>query len=105
MSDLRDFFDKFIEADRQRGEFLARKRRLAEMRERALKRCGNCNHWMKSRACPMERNVNGFSRGPSANAPPCGKFKSNSTHLEWIAEHDAARDAFIKTNGESLTLQ
>ena len=30
-------------------------------------RCGDCNHWMKSRTCPRERNVGGMSRGPSCD--------------------------------------
>ena len=38
-------------------------------------RCGNCYYWMKSRDCPHEHNVGGMSRGPSADALTCSKFK------------------------------
>jgi hypothetical protein len=51
----------------------------AEADERnARPSCGNCRHWMKSRECPRERNVNGYSRGPSSGEPPCGKFTENA---------------------------
>lgn len=36
--------------------------------------CGNCEHWMKSKVCPREKNVNGYSRGPSCNDYPCNQF-------------------------------
>jgi hypothetical protein len=38
------------------------------------KRCGDCDKWMKSRECPAEKNVNGFSRGPSCNGFICKAF-------------------------------
>ena len=42
------------------------------------RRCGSCFWWMKSRDCPRERNVNGYSRGPSMNstiALRCSKYQ------------------------------
>jgi hypothetical protein len=36
--------------------------------------CGDCSHWMKSRDCPREHNVNGYSRGPSMGERKCPKF-------------------------------
>lgn len=27
--------------------------------------CGDCDKWMKSKECPREHNVKGYSRGPS----------------------------------------
>jgi hypothetical protein len=38
-------------------------------------RCGDCDYWMKSRDCPREHNVNGYTRGPSCEGIPCPKFK------------------------------
>lgn len=38
------------------------------------KRCGDCDKWMKSRQCPMERNVNGRSQGPSSEGRICRQF-------------------------------
>jgi hypothetical protein len=38
------------------------------------KRCGDCDNWNKSRLCPKERNVNGYSRGPSMNDFTCPSF-------------------------------
>ena len=52
-------------------------------------RCGSCAKWM-TKACHLERNVNGYSRGPSANDPKCGGFamKAGSADLleKWSAE-------------------
>lgn len=56
--------------------------------------CGDCDHWMKSRVCPRERNVNGFSKGPSCEAPICRSFKLSKSAAQfrdrWIAERDAS---------------
>jgi hypothetical protein len=41
-------------------------------------RCGDCDHWMKSRQCPREHNVNGRNRGPSMNASVCPSFAKTS---------------------------
>jgi len=58
--------------------------RVAERREtwanlQACKRCGACAHWMKSRDCPREKNVNGQTRGPSSRDIPCGKFEESAS--------------------------
>lgn len=37
--------------------------------------CGNCYFWMKSRECPREKNVKGYSRGPSCSGFACDKFQ------------------------------
>lgn len=47
---------------------------IADALSAALPRCGECKHWMKSRECPREHNVNGMSRGPSCGAAVCDKF-------------------------------
>jgi hypothetical protein len=46
------------------------------------KRCGNCIHWMKSRSCPRENNIDGMSRGPSCDDPVCSKFSITKTAIE-----------------------
>jgi hypothetical protein len=60
------------------AECISKARQIARLRyyistaERRV--CGNCTWWMKGRACPAEKNVNGFSRGPSCGSTACGKF-------------------------------
>lgn len=49
-------------------------RRLEADISRVGRRCGDCDKWMKSRECPREWNDNGRKRGPSCEAPVCGKF-------------------------------
>jgi hypothetical protein len=49
--------------------------RLREEQEAARPSCGKCTRWMKSRECPLEQNVNGYSRGPSSNAVPCELYQ------------------------------
>lgn len=56
---------------------------------RARPRCGECDHWMKSRECPSERNVNGYNRGPSMNGSACGKFLITHHAAD---HHNALRD-------------
>lgn len=46
--------------------------------EASKPRCGACQHWLKSRECPAETNVNGISRGPDAGGRPCHKFQVTS---------------------------
>lgn len=90
MTDLRNIFDAFLEADRRMGEIAAKQRELARLTKIARKRCGNCDKWMKSRECPREHNVKGMSRGPSCEDMICGQFVSSPNHLKWIAELNAA---------------
>ena len=53
---------------------------VAEAVESTRPKCGTCQHWMKSRICPKEHNVNGYSRGPSCNAVPCDQYKLDAAH-------------------------
>lgn len=41
------------------------------------KGCGDCDKWMKSYLCPKEINVNGFTRGPTKDAPICNLYEEN----------------------------
>ncbi|CDX26739.1 hypothetical protein MPL3356_60527 [Mesorhizobium plurifarium] len=41
--------------------------------------CGACDKWMKSRECPKERNVNGYSRGPSMKDFKCNQFVESAS--------------------------
>lgn len=60
------------------GNALHRQARIAELNAQIRKvRCGDCAHWMKSRVCPRERNVNGWNRGPSCEDMPCGIFSED----------------------------
>jgi hypothetical protein len=62
-------------------------------------RCGDCQHWMKSRSCPAERNVGGMSRGPSADAPTCGKFAIASASIALRNQRIEEAVAFAKNHG------
>lgn len=79
-------FDAFHELSRisQKADEARRLRRAAE------RRCGGCVDWMKSRECPREKNVNGWSRGPSCNDNPCSKFTPNQSHLNAVAKYREA---------------
>jgi hypothetical protein len=68
----------------------ARRKNLAWLRDNARRECGNCDHWMKSSLCPIDDQRRGF---PSVSHPPCGKFVSSSSHLEWIEKYRAAVSA------------
>lgn len=79
---------------------LHRQARIVELNAEIAKvRCGDCSHWMKSRECPRERNVNGWNHGPSCEDLPCQLFieDSLSTKLreEWRAERGALRAAAL----------
>lgn len=58
-------------------------------------RCGNCEHWMKSRTCPREHNVDGMTRGPSCNALPCPQHAMTPSTIRVHAEKVAANEAAI----------
>lgn len=63
--------------------------------------CGDCHFWMKSRECPKERNVNGYSRGPSNGSPKCGQFVMTASSAELRAERQAELDAVIAIHEEA----
>lgn len=74
MADIRDQFTGMIAALGKLSE-LAQIRDLKREADNTDRRtCGNCQHWMKSRSCPSERNENGRQRGPSCESMACGKF-------------------------------
>lgn len=58
-----------------------RKAKIRDLREVirvARSTCGSCTKWMKSRACPREKNVGGMSRGPSCADPVCSQFEMSA---------------------------
>lgn len=57
--------------------------------------CGSCHFWMKSRECPKEKNVNGYSRGPSSGSPKCGQFVMTKSTAELRAERQKELDETI----------
>ena len=62
------------------GKAAQKAARIRALRQHIYQRpteCGACQHWMKSRDCPRETNVNGRNRGPSMKAPICSKFLIN----------------------------
>lgn len=79
-----------IAAPLQRLSELAQRRdKERELRRWAAPSCGGCYWWMKSRDCPREHNVNGMTRGPSADALPCAKFKPSKSHEDAVGRHAA----------------
>ena len=66
--------------------------RLRDLAKLAHRRCGGCQHWMKSRACPSERNVNGRNQGPSMNGVICSKFAPTKEQLSHEVNY---RDAVL----------
>ena len=59
------------------SEHVHREDRLRKLRARIAPigtRCGDCDKWMKSSLCPQERNVNGYTRGPSCEGLKCAQF-------------------------------
>ena len=58
------------------------------MSKRFIKLCGNCNNWMKSRECSREKNINGYSRGPSMNESPCLEYMPTSAILISILKRE-----------------
>lgn len=73
-----------------------RAHRIRELRDdlfKAERRCGSCQHWMKSRKCPRERNVDGMSRGPSGDSLKCPQFvmtaASADLQAKWSSELSA----------------
>ena len=86
--DLRNVFDAFMALSAELHAEDRRRKELAHLRENAMRKCGSCDKWMKSRECPREHNVNGRNRGPSWNGSPCGQFVSSSSHLEWVEKYE-----------------
>lgn len=90
--DLRVQFDRMIDGANRLSRLEAIHRMKVEADHTDRRECGNCEHWLKSRECPREHNVNGMSRGPSMSAPACSKFVLKP----WVAELKQKRLAEIE---------
>jgi hypothetical protein len=64
-------FDAVIEFGKRQAEADRKRREVEAVRRRAVKECGNCYYWMKSRDCPIDDQRRGF---PSMSHPACEKF-------------------------------
>lgn len=96
MTDATDTIDAILDWDTRNQ--LARMTREAHALVRDSKEptCGKCEWWMKSSDCPQERNVNGYSRGPSTSstlARSCAKFERSkrSEEMTSLLEKRAAQ--------------
>jgi len=101
--DPRKAADNVIDALSRISELadLAEAKRVADATDSL--RCGNCFWWMKSSQCPREKNVNGYSQGPSNNSPACSKFKITDRVVALKAERLAEvekRLAALEASGE-----
>lgn len=86
-----DDFDR-VAAPLERMSLLAQLRDLVALAAAATRpKCGDCQHWMKSRICPKEHNVNGHSRGPSCGDTPCEKYslEPRSAEIGWAKCQEA----------------
>lgn len=90
MSDMMRLFDSLIDFDEAQQKQRARLEHIAELRRRLQPRCGNCDKWMKSSECPREKNVNGYSRGPSMSEWPCPQYVAAREIAETKAELEEA---------------
>lgn len=91
---MHDQIDKLIDNLCAASNLAHLKSERSRIQSRAKPRCGNCDHWMKSRECPAEKNVNGMSRGPSCEGVACTQFKSCQSmqrmYEKMLAENEAA---------------
>lgn len=62
-------------------------------------KCGDCFLWMKSRLCPKEHNVNGYTRGPNCNGAPCDKYQEVAYMADLRKEKEAEIDKRLKALG------
>lgn len=70
----------------QLGDEMQRRDAIADLTKRIAnlgRFCGDCEKWMKTSQCPRERNVGGYSRGPSMSAPKCGQFVEKTSTTEF----------------------
>jgi hypothetical protein len=82
-------FDRILGIANAASDYVHRMDELARLRAAARPTCGGCQHWMKSRECPREHNVNGMSRGPSMSGTPCDKFMATKDHEQAVAKYRA----------------
>lgn len=77
--------EKFSEAVQKIGQI----KKLSASISDLAPRCGRCYFWMMSSECPREKNINGYSRGPSCDGFPCEKFSEK----QYVTELRDARKA------------
>lgn len=71
MSDIRDQFDSMIEATGRFSRLVQLRYDRNHLGDILNKRCGSCEHWMKTSDCPLE------ARGdkPSSDHWACNQFQ------------------------------
>ncbi len=78
-----------------------RQHRIRELRaDIARVACGGCAQWM-TRQCPREHNANGYSRGPSMNAAPCGQYAEKASTAETREKRRSELVALLSENKDS----
>ena len=93
MSDIFDIWDRMAAATVE----IHRRGRMRELERKIAKTaCGDCRLWMHSRECPREKNVNGYTRGPSMNADICELFVvgigTEMLREQWRSELENLKD-------------
>ncbi len=97
-----DIFDRLMAFDDARQAEQRRRDRIAQLRENSAQVCGHCNHWMKYFYCPAEKNVNGYSRGPSCGdmrAMNCSKWQRDQASAKALAELQEALSPRLPSEG------
>lgn len=99
--DLRAVLNGLVRADARLSQLTHFRERLAEARQTDRRRCGNCDHWMKSKVCPREVYVfqAGGYRGPSCFDHACEKFSLKQSAADLKAERMAALERDMEAAG------
>lgn len=77
------------------------KDQYVEYEQTDRKRCGACDHWMKSSLCPKEKNINGRNHGPSMNSYTCDKFLLE----KWVKDLKEKRRQVLMARFKELQLE
>lgn len=97
--DSRQQFDRAVNA-LDRMSLLGQLRdKVVEAMQVGRRECGSCYFWMKSRECPREHNVNGYTRGPSCAHPACAKFRITQQAIDLQAQRIHEAIDFAKRHG------
>jgi hypothetical protein len=97
---LMGVFDAFLRFSDYTNAVDAWEQRVRNLRSRCARECGNCDHWMKSRICPIDDQRRGF---PSMSYPGCGKFTPkrdavmSAEELARIVKAPPRREDYVKT--------
>lgn len=97
-----DLWDAFEQAAQRISNQAQLRDLVAIVNNFTRRECGHCEHWMKSKQCPKEVNVNGWNKGPSMSEPPCAKYEVKQYVQREAAERQATANTFATTHNLPL---